>query len=91
MDTVLVALARELNADLSNDALIYAGSATWEQWQAHVPTGVILEWHKLSREARAAVFLTAHSVTMYNERPESDLNPQIIADAVAKAKRETKA
>ena len=48
---VLMALA--LDADLSDGALIHAGSALWNDWRNHVVLGVRECWPSLSRESRA--------------------------------------
>lgn len=51
--------------DLSDDALVYAGSATWEMWQNHVPGIVRSMWPLFDEEARLAVYLTAKAMTNY--------------------------
>lgn len=57
-----------LDCDLSDDALIYAGSATWNDWRNHVPEAVRSSWASIDRVGRAAVFLTAKAVTAWHER-----------------------
>ncbi len=52
-------LATEYNADLSDDALIYAGSATVEMWQNHVTQMQLAMWPTMDQYERAAVFLQA--------------------------------
>lgn len=64
----LVATAKALGADLSDDALIYSGAAQWEDWQNHVPLAVLERWKILGPTARAAVFLTAKAVTAYQHK-----------------------
>ena len=54
--------------DLSDDAMIYAGSATWDMWQNHVPNIVRNMWVLLSEESRLAVYMTAKQVTTYTGR-----------------------
>lgn len=49
----------------SDDALIYAGSATWDDWRNHVPQVVRSVWKDLPMVARLAVLITAKSFTMY--------------------------
>jgi hypothetical protein len=51
--------------NLGPDALIYAGSATWDRWENHVPVGLRSMWPLLGEESRLAVFLTAKAFTAY--------------------------
>lgn len=59
----LVVVAEMIGADLSDDALIYAGSATCDMWQAHVVNAVAAAWLSLPPVARAVAFLQAKSRT----------------------------
>ena len=56
---------------LRDDALAYAGSATWEMWENHVPQILVALWLQLSPQARLAVFITAKQFTTYNARSGS--------------------
>ena len=47
---------------LSDDTLIYAGAATWEQWENHIPPVAVKLWPELSMESRALLFIMAESV-----------------------------
>lgn len=64
-DVEAIALLRQItaNADVSDDALIYAGSATWQDWRNHVPIAVRMVWKDLSEETRRAVWSTCFAVT----------------------------
>ena len=64
-DGEAIAMLRQItaNADVSDDALIYAGSATWEDWRNHVPVAVRMVWKDLSEETRRAVWSTCFAVT----------------------------
>ena len=53
---------------LQDDSLTYAGSATWDDWENHVPEVVRQAWTELSMQARLAVLLTAKHVTTYTAR-----------------------
>ncbi len=63
----LIADSMDVNGlpGLGDDALAYAGSATWDMWQNHVPELLRAHWDKLSEESRLCVYLTAKSVTNY--------------------------
>ena len=50
---------------LGRDAVLYSGSAQWENWTNHVPMAVVAAWSELGPDARAAVYLTAKAVTNY--------------------------
>lgn len=50
---------------LDDDAVAYAGSATWSMWQNHVPEILRAHWTWLSEEARICVYLATKSVTIY--------------------------
>lgn len=50
-----------------DDALIYHGSATFDDWRCHVPLAVVEMWKQLDKTARAAVFMTAMGATMWND------------------------
>lgn len=64
----LVADAMTFNGlpNLGDDAMAYAGSATWDDWRNHVPQVLVAHWEWLSQEARLCVYLTARVVTAYN-------------------------
>lgn len=51
--------------NLGDDALLYAGSATWEDWRNHIPNSVRHAWKSLSDESRLVAFLIAKSFTHY--------------------------
>ena len=51
---------------LGDDALIYQGSAQWDDWRNHVPKILAEKWAWLSEEARLCIYVTAHQVTTYN-------------------------
>jgi len=66
MAIVAEAMCNGTTPDLTNDdTLIYAGSATWEDWENHVPAIVRSVWPHLSMQARLAVFITAKQFTTY--------------------------
>ena len=56
---------RKANVDFSDDALIYAGSAKWDDWRNHVPVSVQSAWRDLNEDARAALYITAEAVTRW--------------------------
>lgn len=57
------------HGDIGPDALIYAGSKTWEDWQNHIPQNVAKEWASLSEETRLVAFLMAQSVAHWTTHP----------------------
>jgi hypothetical protein len=56
-------------ADTSDDAIIYAGSATWDMWQCHLPMAIQCLWKDLSQESRLVAFLIANAITHFNCHP----------------------
>lgn len=58
----VVSWAKSHNADLSDDALVYAGSATVEDWRNWVPLDVVGQWRALSLGERAIVFRMAQNI-----------------------------
>lgn len=64
--TIAKAMDDVSDPDLGDDALIYAGSATWEQWQNHVPGILRSMWPLLDEPARLAVYITAKQFTTYD-------------------------
>lgn len=70
MGISVIAFAKAIEScDLSDDALLHAGSATWEMWQNHVPVAVMQAWSSLNEETRAAVFLCCMSIAGW-KKPE---------------------
>lgn len=63
-----VVWAQSNNADLSDGALLYAGSATVEDWRNWVPLDVAGQWHTLSLHERALVFRIAQHVARQMSR-----------------------
>ena len=61
---------------LDDDAVNYAGSATWDDWRNHVPQILIHQWRALSEEARLCVYLTAKQVTVYGDGSYHPTNSQ---------------
>jgi hypothetical protein len=57
-------------ADLSDDALIYAGSATWDMWQNHVPGIICSMWPLLDEQSRLVAYITAKQFTTYKARSD---------------------
>ena len=80
----LVAIAERNGADLGDDALIYAGSATWDDWRNHVPDAVRAVWPVLDRAARAAAYLTANAVTAY-QLPPTNERVHVLEDTMLEA------
>ncbi len=54
---------------LNDDALLYAGSATWEMWENHIPIIGVQLWAELSMETRAMLFIMAKSVSAWTKHP----------------------
>ncbi len=63
-DELIAAAAEYRSWDPTADACIYAGSATCDQWQCHVPQIVAVAWPHMSVAMRAVVFLTAMQVVL---------------------------
>lgn len=63
--TVAEAMDETGQPDLSDDALIYAGSATWDMWQNHVPVIIRCMWPLLDQQSRLVAYITAKQVTTY--------------------------
>lgn len=49
-------------AEIGDDALLYAGSATWEMWQNHVPNIVRSMWPMLDEQTRLVAYVTAKRI-----------------------------
>jgi len=51
---------------LDGDSLQYAGAATWEKWENHIPQVLIQLWPYMTYEAKLCVYVTAKSFTAWN-------------------------
>lgn len=58
--------------DLSDDALIYAGSAVWGMWQNHVPGIIRSMWPLLDEQSRLVAYVTAKQTTTYRDPSPPD-------------------
>ena len=58
---VAAELALPFDLNLGDDAAIYAGSATSEQWQCHVRQIVASLWPQMTEQARLVAFVSAMS------------------------------
>ena len=47
--------------DLSDDALIYAGSAVWKDWRNHATGMEQAMWKQFTRQQRAQVYMLCRS------------------------------
>ncbi len=67
VEILTIAADAHADCDIGDNALVYAGSCTWDRWQNHVPMAVQSVWKSLPKSARLGVFLTAKAVTHYND------------------------
>jgi hypothetical protein len=63
--TVAAAMDESGAPDLSDDALICAGSATWDMWQNHVPGIIRSMWPLFDEQSRLVAYITAKQVTTH--------------------------
>lgn len=49
-------------AEIGDDALTYADSATWEMWQNHVPGIVKSLWPVMDEQSRLVAYVTAQRI-----------------------------
>jgi hypothetical protein len=55
--------------DISDDALIYVGSAVWADWRNHVPGIVKAMWPLLDESARLVAYIAAKQASNKVNRP----------------------